>query len=147
MTAFEMPHGGSSIRLELPPARREPLDLARQVWPVMGYRGRFLAQQLIGTDDVFAAVRTGTRIDVGTWLLRGRVWVFALRDSLAVVACGPCGLKVRAERVPYESLRESQYNHVTGELALAPAKGLPLRGLALDPLDAYQLLAQIYRED
>ena len=139
--------GGSSIRFELPPARIEPLDTRRSVYPRMGYRERFLAEQLIGSEDVFVAARTGTKIDVGSWLLRGRVWLFAVRGGLVVVACGLCGRNVRAERIPFEQLRESRYNHVTGELALAPVKGLPFRGLKLDPIDGYQILAQIHRED
>ena len=147
MTAFERSDGGSSIRVELPPARREPLDMARTVWPSMPGRERLLAQQAIGQEPVFAAARTGTKIDVGSWLLRGRVWVFALADGLVYVACGSCGLRVRARRIAYEQLRESQYNHVTGQLALAPAGDLPFRGLKVDPVEGYQLLAQIYRED
>ena len=92
-------------------------------------------------------MRTGTKIDVGSWLLRGRVWAFALADSLVFVACGSCGQRAQARRIPYNQLRESQYNHVTGQLALAPVKGLSFRGLRVDPVDGYQVLAQIYRED
>jgi hypothetical protein len=132
---------------ELPPARKEPLDKTGGAFSRMPYRERFLAEQLLASEDVFVVARTGTKIDVGSWLLRGRVWVFALADSLAIVACGPAGSRVRAERIPYEELRESQYNHVTGELALAPAKGLPFRGLKTDPITGYQILAQIRRED
>jgi hypothetical protein len=132
---------------ELPPAREEPLARTGGAFSRMGYRERFLAEQLLASEEVFVIARTGTKIDVGSWLLRGRVWVFALADSLAIVACGPAGLRVHAEKIPYEELRGSQYNHVTGELALAPVKGLPFRGLRIDPVTGCQILAQIHRED
>jgi len=147
MTESGITHGGSSIRVELPPARTEPLDAERTLWPILPRRERFLAQQVIGGEPVFAAVRTGTKVDVGSWLLRGRVWIFALADSLVYVACGGCGLRAHARQIPYNRLRESQYNHVTGQLALAPVEGLPFRGLQVDPIEGYQVLAQIYRED
>jgi len=138
---------GDSAAPELPPAREGPPARAGGVFSRMGYRERFLAEQLLASEEVFVIARTGTKIDVGSWLLRGRVWVFALSDSLAIVACGPAGLRVRAEKIPYDDLRESQYNHVTGELALAPVKGLPFRGLRIDPITGCQILAQIHRED
>jgi hypothetical protein len=138
--------GGRAIRLELPPARTEPLDKPGAVLPRLPYRERFLAEQLLAGEDVFVSARTGTRIDVGNWFLKGRVWVFALADSLAVIACGLCGNACRAQKIPYAHLRESRYNHVTGQLALAPAGDLPFRGLRIDPIQGYQVLAQIYRE-
>jgi hypothetical protein len=147
MTSRDQRSGGSPIRLELPPPRTEPLERAGGVLSRLPYRERFLADQLLAADDIFAVARTGTKVDVGSWLLRGRVWVFALARSLAYVACGPCGSRCHAARLPYARLRDSRYNHVTGELALSPATGLPFRGLRLDPIVACQILAQIYRED
>ena len=136
------------IRAELPPARTEPLDVSSgEATSRLPYRERFLARQLLADEDVYVVTPTRTRVDVGTWLVRGRVWVFALREALAFVACGSCGGRPRAEKIPYDQLRQSQYNHVTGELALAPVKGLPFRGLRMDPVDGYQVLAQIYRKD
>jgi len=124
-----------------------PRDLSGEALAGLPYRERFLAAQLLAGREVFVVTRTRTRIDVGSWLVRGRVWVFALADSLAFVACGSCGGRPRACRIPYDLLRQSQYNHVTGELALAPVKDLPFRGLKMDPVDGYQILAQIYQED
>ena len=146
MTVRSDPIGGGSIRLELPPARLEPLDTAGGALACMRYRERFLAEQLLEARDVFVVVRTGTKIDVGNWLLKGRVWVFALADALAVIACGPAGPRCRAENIPYTDLRESQYNHVTGQLVLAPVEDLPFRGLKVEPITGYQVLAQIYHE-
>jgi len=147
MTASKSAHGGGPVATELPPAHREPLDRTGGAWLRMGYRERFLADQLAGARDVFVVARTRTKVDVGSWFLRGRVWVLALSDSLAVLACGPAGLRLHAERIPYEKLRRSRYNHVTGELALAPAGVEGIRGFRVDPVTAYQILAQIYHED
>ena len=147
MTASSDPIASGPIALELPPARTEPLDKDGGVFAKMPYRERFLARRLLADEEVFHFVATRTKIDVGSWFLRGRVWVFALADALALIACGSCGRSCRAEKIPYDLLRESQYNHVTGQLAFAPVKGLGFRGLATDPLDGVRILAQIYRED
>jgi len=144
MTARSDPGGGSPIASELPPPREESIDRDR-LFAHMGYRERFLARQLVGDEPIFLAAPTGTKIDVGSWLLKGRVWALALADALAIVACGPCGRRVLARKIPYARLRRSQYNHVTGEVALAPEK-TGLRGLKLDPVTGYQLLAQIHRQ-
>jgi len=101
---------------------------------------RRLAESLVGEDDVMVLLKSRTRVDVGGWLGRRRVWVAALRDSLALFAPGrrPC----RA-RIPFAQLRGSTYNPVTGELVLAPAEDAPVRALRVSPLDGYQMLAQI----
>ena len=49
-----------------------------------------------------------------------------------------------AEIVPVRGLRRSRYNHVTGQLALAPTGLAGIKGLAMSPIDAGQVLAQIY---
>ena len=147
MTSSDDSHRDRFADRQLPPPRTEPLDKAREVLAAMGYRERFLARQLLAGEDVFAVARTRTKIDVGSWVFRGRVWVLALAESLAIVACGPCGNRVRAEKIPYEMLRQSRYNHVTGQLALAPIERLPFRGLRVDPIGGYRILAQIFRED
>ena len=36
------------------------------------------------------------------------------------------------------------YNHVTGELVLAPPRGIRITSAGMTPIDGYQLLAQIY---
>jgi len=109
----------------------------------MPARSRRLAEGLIGSDAVYLLARTGTTVDVGRWLRRGRVWVAALGEALVLVAGGPRPL---AERIDYDRLGESRYNHVTGQLALAPAALEGAGGLAFPPIEAYQVLAQIYRE-
>jgi len=105
---------------------------------------RVLAEEFLGAADVFFLVRTGTRIDVGRWYRRGRVWACALAHELALFACGRSPYR---ERIPFADLRGSVYNPVTGELVLAPAEGAQGRSLRMMPLDGYQMLAQIYREE
>jgi len=146
MTATIERHGGSeAIRATLPPARTMPLAADVRLPRGMPYRERFLAEQFLGARDVYLAVPTRTRIDVGSWLLRGRVWLFALADELALVACGACGRRWYVRRIAYADLLDSRYNHVTGQLALAGAGPLPFRGLKMPPLEGYQVLAQIYQ--
>lgn len=131
--------------VNLPPARRTPLapdeafDRAR-----LGRRARAFAAETLEGDDVFEALPTGTPVDVGSWLGRRRLRCFATAEALVLVAHGP---RPWAERVPYRLLRESLYNHVTGELVLAPADGATLTQLRMMPLDACQVLAQIHCED
>jgi len=49
------------------------------------------------------------------------------------------------QKTPLASLRQSLYNHVTGEVVLAPVRELKLTHIQVAPLDGYQLLAQIYQ--
>ena len=123
-----------------------------------------MLQEILGDEDVYLVLRSATRIDVGGWLGGGRVCLAVTDDSLLLVAvrrvawasrlCGEPtthGRDARAtrggsylERIPLAELFESTYNHVVGELLLAPAAGARLRRLKLPPLDAYRLLAQIH---
>ncbi|MBL7133811.1 MAG: hypothetical protein ISS78_06915 [Phycisphaerae bacterium] len=130
----------------LPQALTQPLAAPSGELARMPRRTRALAEGLIDRQDVFLVIRTGTKVDVASWLARGRVWLVALEDSLVVVATGMAGPRPLAERIGYERLRESQYNHVTGQLALSPAKLAGVRGLNLPPIEGCQMLAQIYRE-
>jgi hypothetical protein len=47
------------------------------------------------------------------------------------------------QKVPFFRLQESVYNHITGEVFLAPEKTLKLKHVKMTALDGYQLLAQI----
>ncbi|KKL83083.1 hypothetical protein LCGC14_1978320 [marine sediment metagenome] len=110
---------------------------------------------LLGGEDVYLILRSATRVDVGSWLGGSRVCVAAVADGLLLFATarGPLAwlpekLAVKAEgfveRIPLAALTASSYNHVTGELLLAPVAGGRAGRLKLPPLDAYQLLAQIH---
>ncbi len=107
---------------------------------------RGLADKLVDGRDVYAVIRTKTKVDVGSWLARGRVWIVALADSLVFVAVGLGGSRPLAEIIAYDRLGKSRYNHVTGQLALSPAKIAGVRGLRLPPIEGRQVLAQIYQE-
>lgn len=143
-----MSNASSSIAAPagLPQALTQPLTEPSAELARMPRRTRTLAEGLIDGQDVFLVVRTGTKVDVGSWLARGRVWLVAMDDSLVVVATGMAGARPLAERIGYDRLGESQYNHVTGQLALSPAKLAGARGLNLPPIEGCQVLAQIYRE-
>jgi len=130
----------------LPQALTQPLAAPGADLAPMPRRTRALAEKLIDRQDVFLVARTGTKVDVGSWLAQGRVWLVALEDSLVVVATGMAGARPLAEKIGYDRLRQSQYNHVTGQLALSPAKLSGTRGLHLPPIEGCQMLAQIYRE-
>jgi hypothetical protein len=130
--------------MELPDPIVQPLDRGAEVLGRLGKAARRLAQPLIGQDDVFVLLKTRSRVDTGGWLGRRRVWAAALADALVVFAPGrrPC-----SERIPFAQLRESTYNHVTGELVLAPPEGMHVRSLRVSPLDGYQLIAQFRSEE
>jgi len=131
------------IAAELPAPRTTPIDRAAHILPMLSKAEWPVVEQALGQRDVFLAVKSRGRADTGGWLGRRRVWAFALADGLLLVAAGraPC-----IERVPYADLRESVYNAVTGELALAPSHHVSVRRLKMTPLDGYQMLAQIYRD-
>jgi len=129
---------------ELPQATTKPLDWAAGALAAMTDAEQTLARQLAAGQPVCFAARTASTVDVGRWSGPGRLWALALPRELALLAHGP---RPFAERIPFSLLRESTYNPVTGEVVLAPAPHHAVRGLRLPPLEGYQLLAQIYRED
>jgi len=129
---------------ELPPARRTPLEDDERRPARLSKREQALAEEVLRSEDVFVFVRTRTRVDVGEWFRRGRVHLCALAGHVALFAAGK---RPYVERIPFRSLRESRYNHVTGELVLSPADDVRVRGLKMSPLDGYQVLAQIYHKD
>ena len=107
-------------------------------------RERRLAAELSGGQEARLLVRTGTRVDVGQWLRRGRVWAAALAGEMVLFAPGR---RPYCERVPFSHLGESVYNPVTGELVLAPAQGVSARSLRMPPLDGYRFLSLLRREE
>jgi len=132
-----------TLSAELPPALSQFLAWSDERFAAMSSAERRLAQGFLAADEVIVAVLTEARVDVGLWRGSGRLWAFALRHDLALVAHGP---RPVAERIPYTLLRQSTYNPVTGELALAPGPHHHVRGLRMPPLEGYQMLAQIYQE-
>jgi hypothetical protein len=80
---------------------------------------------------------------VGHWFSKGRIWACALAGELAMFAYGR---RPYLERVPFRLLQQSLYNHVTGEVVLAPARDVRVDSLRVTPAEGYQFLAQIYKE-
>lgn len=99
---------------------------------------RRMAKEILPGGD--AAFATRTRVDTGSWLLRSRVLACREGDELVLFAAGK---QPFVERIPLSDIGESFYNHVTGEVALAPAAGASLRGLRLPPLEGYALLKEV----
>jgi len=108
------------------------------------YPVRHLAAQAMGAGDgVYLRIRTGSRIDVGSWVRTARIWMWVLRRELLLVAAGYGGDRPYCQRVDFGSLQESVYNHVTGKMVLGPADGVPVKGLTMSPVEGYQVLSQI----
>ncbi len=148
-------------RVELPPPRSEPLAGDEAFAPLSAGQ-RAAAEKLLADEDAFVVARTRTRTDVGSWLGASQVVAAALAGELLLLAASRCPLAfvlrllrldrkfpppgepvAYAERIPFRGLSASTYNHVTGQLLLAPAEGARVRRLKLPALEAYQLLAQI----
>lgn len=134
----------SKIGLELPPAVREPLDGNAEVLALMTLAERKLLDDLCPNEQVLLLLKSDSRTDTGSWLRGGRVWVCATRKELVLLAAGR---KPLIQKTPFPVLRESLYNHVTGEVVLAPAGELTLNRIKVPPLEGYQLLAQIYDQE
>ncbi len=146
----------------LPPPRLQPLGRGSEAFGRLPPRCRALAERLLGEAEVFLLVRTATKVDVGSWFGPSRVCACALADELLLFAADNSPLtallgwlgrgegtgrlgRFYAERIAMRDLRDSTYNHVTGELLLAPATAARVRKLRMAPLEGYQLLAQIHR--
>ncbi len=135
----------SGVALELPPAIAEPLSGQERadLFSSMSEPEQRVAGEHIDEDTpIYYGACSDTRIDVGQWLANGMVWVLALEQELFLFAAGR---KPFVERVPFGQVYRSLYNHVTGQLVLAPSHGLRLETLELPPRTAYQFLAQIYQ--
>lgn len=128
----------------LPPPQRAALSAPEMAGRPVSPAVRQELLQLGEREPVYLVLRTRTRHDTGRWFLWGRVAAAALDRELLLLAPGPRPL---SHRIAYTELRHSAYNYVTGELALRPAAGSPVRALRLPASEASQLLAQIHWKD
>ena len=128
--------------MKLPPVSAAPLGPAERRTRLGGARQRFV-ESIIGPASVFHVRRTDTKVDVGYWLGRRRVWACLLERELLLFALGR---RPYVERIPLAQLRESRYNHVTGELVLAPIETAAVKALKVPPLAALEILAHIMRQ-
>ncbi|MFO7870462.1 MAG: hypothetical protein R6V03_03405 [Kiritimatiellia bacterium] len=97
-------------------------------------------KELVPEEKVIDLLRTGTRADVGSWLCKRRVWACVTTEELIVFGAGK---KPVTDRAPLRSLTGSRYNHVTGELLLAPAEELKIRTLKLPPVEGFRILEEL----
>lgn len=118
--------------------------LADKVWQFGGLSEKeaLVMREAVGSDDRDATWRTRTRVDVGMWYRKGRVWACPLAGELLLFAEGA---RPWVERIPYTDIRESKYNHVTAEIAFAPSETLTVSTLRLPPLEALALLKHFRR--
>ena len=103
-----------------------------------------LLESILDETDLYCVERTGTTIDVGSWIKKRRVCACATNFELVLIAAGR---EAYAERIPFSNLYQSEYNHVTGEVALAPAVDTQISGLKMEPLKAMAFLALIHKEN
>ena len=88
-------------------------------------------------------VDAATKVDVGYWLGKRRLWACVAEQELLLFARGR---RPYIERIPLAELRESLYNHATGELVLAPSKSAAVKALRVPPLPALEILAHMLRQ-
>jgi len=131
----------SAIARELPPPALEPLPRDSEALQRLSSTEADLLAELCGDEPVFCLVASTTRVDTGRWWSGSALWLGALETELVLFAAGTIAF---CEKIPFGYLRRSLYNHVTGELVLAPARELTVCKAELAPSEAYQLLAQIY---
>ena len=129
--------------MKLPPVSDQPLDSDQRLARLGEARNEFL-NTLIGDRGVYHLLRTDTKVDVGYWTGGRRVWSCLLDDELLLFALGRRSF---VERISFEDLGESQYNHVTGEIVLAPIEITKVQTLRVPPLAALEMLTIIRNED
>lgn len=131
----------SATALELPPVLTTPTERTAEIRALMTPAAQRLLTDICGVAPILILLKTDSTTDTGNWFCQGRIWAAATAEDLVLLASGR---KPFFQKAPFIYLRESLYNHVTGELVLAPNRGWKLDRVALPPLDGYQLLAQIY---
>jgi hypothetical protein len=136
-------HVSSHLTRELPEAAEKPLPADDTAFSHMTEAERALFGEASEGQDAFVLVKTGSEVDVGSWVARGQAWACAMADDLMLFASGR---RPYVQRIPYRQLRESLYNHVTGSIAMAPVREAELQTLKVTPAEGYQLLAQIYKD-
>ncbi len=99
-----------------------------------------LLDEVAAGRQIMVLVRSGTTVDVGAWFRRGHVVGVCLDNEWVMWATGR---RPFVERVPARLLVGSTYNHLVGELVLAPAPGVSLRQLKMTPQEAGRALRWI----
>lgn len=108
-------------------------------WAAARRDERFLSAVTAGR-EVWIKGISETRLDTGGWF-RGARLAFALEPGgLRLFARGR---KPFTADLPFRAIADSRYNHVTGELMLAPGEELPVKRLRLPPRTAEEMLGRI----
>ena len=131
----------SHIHVELPPALTAPAPANRDEVDSMTPREQRLYANVLSGAAPMLLLLTESLTDVGQWLWKSRVWL-AVTDAAVVMFAS--GRRPLIQQVPFKHVQESLYNHVTGELVLAPDRKFRLGSVRLPPVEGYQVLAQIY---
>ena len=134
-------HRPSHIHVDLPAALTEPAAGNAAELALMSGKEKKLFEELSTGDAVLLLLLSEAMVDVGRWFWRSRLWLYATPTELVAFAAGRHAF---VQRIPFKHIQESLYNHVTGELVLAPDRKFARAQIALSPAEAYQFLAQIY---
>jgi len=131
----------SATAVELPPPVTEPLAADSGLWAGLEQSERTLLDEIRQGRELFFLAKSKTGVDVGHWFTRGKLVVAAAAEELLLFARGR---KPYMEQIPFRFLKESLYNHVTGEVVFSPALEARTQSLRIAPVEGYKLLAQIY---
>lgn len=112
-------------------------------YPPLTRKERNILERQVAAGDLLWIFRTRTRTDVGMWFHRARIWACFVPGKLVLFAGGS---RPYVDEVPATALRESRYNHVTGQLILAPEAGARRVRLRMPPLESHELLAWVRGE-
>lgn len=137
----QAPRPASQVAGELPAPLDRALPENDPVLAAMRPEAKALFNEVASGAPCFMLLSSQTKIDTGHWFRRSRVYAAVFANHIGLFAWGK---RSWVESVSFRHLRQSLYNHVTGEVVFAPAHGLRVDRLRLAPLDGVQLLAQIY---
>ena len=99
---------------------------------------------LIGQATPALMIRSGTRIDTGRWWRPTRLWLCLTDDRLVLLAASR---RAYGQSVPLTDCKDSQYNHLTGQLVIKPTEQLRFPHVSLDPTEALAVLKHIQRHE
>ncbi|MBI1337213.1 MAG: hypothetical protein GC164_09660 [Phycisphaera sp.] len=101
---------------------------------------RELLRGQVGEESPRLMLRTGTRVDAGSWLRGAPLWLCVMSDDLVLLAVSR---RRYVQKIPLDHCRASRYCAMTGELILEPVDTLRYPRLALEPADALRALQMI----
>ena len=106
-------------------------------------RIRVLVTPLLPGRPVRMVLLTGSTVDVGRWVFRGRLWLVATDDAILLAAAGPIPY---LQELNMADLADAVYSPVTGELVLGDPRTVDVRGVRLRPVAARDVLNWIQKQ-